>query len=245
MTMQVDDAKNGVVLSARVSAIIQNERDAEMYEAQANDCKWAAAEDIAAELAERGPGQQSQLAREIGKSRGHVQRMLKCHLLLKERPDDTRPPFNEIYNSPEVRGLPKPKDPEPLPTGGNTGGSKSGFKRPEPTPLPPTTPDPPRGREGGSGGGTGGTGRVVTPYVPPKSPEPDWGPDDLVSPSMTEGEAISIYRESSYKARAAIIDMLAVHDRIPDQTQIRVTTDEFFEYVKKVIELYGGYLSAD
>jgi hypothetical protein len=243
MTMQVDDAKNGVVLSARVSAIIQNERDAEMYEAQANDCKWAAAEDIAAELADGKSLRQ--LGGEIGKSFGHVRLMRKSwECALKYTPDD-RPSFNEVYNSPEVRGVPAPKDPEPLPTGGDTGGSDSGFKRPEPTPLPPTTPDPPRGREGGSGGGTGGTGRVVTPYVPPKPPEPDWGPDDLVSPSMTEGEAISIYRESSYKARAAIIDMLSVHDRIPDQTQIRVTTDEFFEYVKKVVELYGGYLSAD
>jgi hypothetical protein len=238
MTMQVDDAKNGVVLSARVSAIIQNERDAEMYEAQANDCRWAAAEDIAAELA--AGKSQSQLGREIGKSNVHVRYMaLTWKLKLKFKDDDTRPPFNELYNSPEVRGVPKAKDPEPL------GGSEGDSKDREPAYVPPTTPDPPRGREGGSGGDTGGAGRVVTPYVPPKPPEPDWGPDDLVSPSMTEGEAISIYRESSYKARAAIIDMLSVHDRIPDQTQIRVTTDEFFEYVKKVVELYGGYLSAD
>jgi hypothetical protein len=210
-----------------------------MYEAQANDCKWAAAEGIAAELAD-GKSQR-QLGREIGKDEKHVRLMRKCweQCGLKSAADGTRPPFNEFYNSPEVRGIPKAKDPEPL------GGSEGDSKDREPAYVPPTTPDPPRGREGGSGGDTGGAGRVVTPYVPPKPPEPDWGPDDLVSPSMTEGEAISIYRESSYKARAAIIDMLSVHDRIPDQTQIRVTTDEFFEYVKKVVELYGGYLSAD
>lgn len=73
--------------------------------------QWLAAELISAEL-EDGKTQ-VQLAKEIGKSRAHVQRMAKCWKLHPRV--QGRPAFNEVYHSPEVRGTPKPKQPQDVP----------------------------------------------------------------------------------------------------------------------------------
>lgn len=113
-----DDALRGVVLSPRVEEIIRLEK-------QGDECQWKAARLISEEL-EAGKTQR-QLASEINKSKTHVLTMQRVWSL--KRPDDDRP-FNQVYNSPEVRGTPKPKG---LPKGGGEGSPPSPGKK-APTP---------------------------------------------------------------------------------------------------------------
>ena len=220
MTMATDSTISGTVLSERVSRIIQNEQDAELYQAQADECKWAASEDIAAELADGKT--QRQLGSEIGKSHKHVGYMATAWRKFGNL-GSQRPAFNEAYHSPEVRGMPKPKDPEPLPRGG-------GDPR----------PDPPRRRDRTFDREPGRTGREVEPWD--KDPEPDWGPDDLVSPTTSPEEAQSRVLAGLAKANAGMIEALAYRERLSSEMTVRVGVEEFFRYVEQMVHTYGGYL---
>jgi hypothetical protein len=93
MTVQIDDAITGVVLSERVQRIRQ-------CETGADELQWEAARLIAEEL-DSGTTQQV-LAEQIGKSQSHVSLAAKTwRYYLGNNP---LPPFNDAYHSPEVRG---------------------------------------------------------------------------------------------------------------------------------------------
>lgn len=98
--LSVDDALFGEVLSPRVQQIIKLER-------QADDAQWEAARLIAAEL-DDGKSQR-QLAREIGKTHTHVRYMALAWEWKLKFPPYELPPFNEVYNSSEVRGSRQPE----------------------------------------------------------------------------------------------------------------------------------------
>jgi hypothetical protein len=83
----------------RVADIIATWAQADGLEADVNALRWRVAEMITAELAD-GKSQR-QLAREIGKHHSHVGRMAKCREWRLKSPEPA--PFNEVYNSPEVR----------------------------------------------------------------------------------------------------------------------------------------------
>lgn len=89
---------------SRVEEIIKAEAEADRLQNETDAWHWLAAELIAAELDE-GKSQR-QLAREIGKSHQHVSRMVRCWHLKVTNPTQALD-FNQVYNSPEVRGEPK------------------------------------------------------------------------------------------------------------------------------------------
>jgi hypothetical protein len=91
----------------RVEAIIYNERAADELQAKADEHHWEAARLIAEEL-DTGT-RQRELARQIGKSRIHIQRMIKCWNVREGGSLGSRS-FNQVYHSPEVRG-PAPQEP--------------------------------------------------------------------------------------------------------------------------------------
>ena len=71
------------------------EADAELYEGQANECRWNAAELIAAEL--KSGKSQRQLAEEIGKSQKHV---FRANTLWKRHGDSyTNHSLTETYSA--------------------------------------------------------------------------------------------------------------------------------------------------
>ena len=93
--------------SARIHAIMFHEAEADRLQARSDEHRWHAAELIAtAELAE---GTTKARLRQIGKSEAHVRYMARAwETKLKFRVLPSFPPFNEIYNSPEVRGIAAP-----------------------------------------------------------------------------------------------------------------------------------------
>jgi hypothetical protein len=94
----------------RVAEIISHERQADDLSAQSDGHRWEAARLISEELPD-GKSQR-QLAAEIGKHHSHVQRMAKCWTWRLKSPGETRT-FNQVYNSPEVRGTGKPESDHP------------------------------------------------------------------------------------------------------------------------------------
>jgi hypothetical protein len=124
-----------------IELIREYEADADKHEADASQLRWEAARLIWEEL--DGGKSQAKLAGEIGKDRSHVRWMKGCWEWVLKYPRRERPPFNGIYNSPEVRGAsatPAPKVPgqrqapeEALPEG----------VLPEPRPAQGTTTPPP------------------------------------------------------------------------------------------------------
>jgi len=98
----------------RVQQIIQLEADYDKLSAEAEANRWETARLYAEELA-AGKSQRG-LAREVGKSEGHIRRMRKCWEIGRVLKDADMPKFNTAYNSTEIRGEPKPR-PEPEDSG--------------------------------------------------------------------------------------------------------------------------------
>jgi len=129
--IETDDSISGVVVSHRVNEIIRLEK-------LADDSQWEAARLIAEELAD-GKTQQK-LAGEIGRSQPHVSYMAKTWREFYNLGYNERPPFNDAYHSPEVRGLPKPT-PEPAPTPAPVPPSGGSYNTPS-SPDSPRSPEP-------------------------------------------------------------------------------------------------------
>lgn len=98
----------------RIDQIIKLELEADSYAEKKQDCerkererRWEAARLISEELAS-GTTQRA-LAAAIHKSKTHVLRMDRCWKIFGEGERYLKVPFNEAYNSTEVRGEPKPK----------------------------------------------------------------------------------------------------------------------------------------
>ena len=85
----------------RVKQIIYHEQEASRLQAEADEHQWIAARLISEEL-ETGKSK-AQLGREIHKTEAHVRYMARCHKAKLKFGSDA-PPFNTVYNSPEVRG---------------------------------------------------------------------------------------------------------------------------------------------
>jgi hypothetical protein len=85
----------------RVKQIIYHEREARRLQAETDEHQWIAARLISEEL-ETGKAK-AQLGREIHKTEAHVRYMARCHKAKLKFGSDL-PPFNTVYNSPEVRG---------------------------------------------------------------------------------------------------------------------------------------------
>lgn len=181
----VDDALFGEVLTPRVQQIIRLEREAD-------DAQWEAARLIAEELAE-GKSQR-QLAREIGKSQGHVRFMNRCWTLRGEYYSiHPRPSFGEFYNSSFVRAAEEKaesepvREPEPLP------GLEAG-------PVPESAPKDSEEEQSAPGGtpldeGEDGTADDLIPDQPPaltptagepESQTPQTEPQPTSVPALTD-----------------------------------------------------------
>jgi predicted transcriptional regulator len=89
------------MIMSRVKEIIEHERLADQAQATADDHRWEAARLIVAELATGKT--KAQLGRDIGKTEAHVRYMARTSEA-KLKFGAFVPPFNAVYNSPEVRG---------------------------------------------------------------------------------------------------------------------------------------------
>lgn len=98
------DAMPGRVLT-RTEEIVRHETAAERLEGQAEHHRWEAARLISEEL--KAGKSQRKLAAEIGKDHKHVGYMKRVWSEWGLKSPGERPPFNEAYNSPEVRGTNK------------------------------------------------------------------------------------------------------------------------------------------
>jgi hypothetical protein len=174
MTIEVDTAIEGTVLSPRVQKIIKLEQGAEWNH-------WEAARLISEELAD-GKSQR-QLANEIGKSHTHVQHMAKAWEWQLKLPPSDRPPFNELYNSPEVRGqsAAKPKSVPPA------------------EPPPSYEPEP----------STSVTAEPAWTSEPAYEPEPSYEPPEPVTSTPEPGGSTDPwdYHEVTFGSWAPTIEM--------------------------------------
>jgi hypothetical protein len=95
--LQTDQAEVRVV-ETRIRQIINCEAEAERHTAKANDLRWKAAQLMVEELAGKS---QTQLAKDIGKSEGHVSFCVKAWRLYHDK--DPRPRWQEAYDAAQNR----------------------------------------------------------------------------------------------------------------------------------------------
>lgn len=139
MTVAIDDAMSGVVISPRVQEIIDHERAAVDHQTKSDEHRWEAARLITEEIASGTSG--IAIAKQIGKTDTHVYRMRKCWLYRLDQTgsQDTQPGFWQLYNSPEIKGA-----------GAVSGQSWESRKKrvdAETQPEPPASPPEPRPAE--------------------------------------------------------------------------------------------------
>lgn len=135
MTIEVNSALTGTIVPVRVREIIRLESEADKLASDYDANRWKAAELISQELA--GGKSQRQLGGEIGKSHSHVGRMARSwNLKVPGRS------FNEIYNSPEVRGVPAAQPRPAVPPGPSPASPSPRQSRQERSPpaVPPASP---------------------------------------------------------------------------------------------------------